>query len=209
MDYDPTDPENMRAARELLDRLLTETTDKGHRIVPSSAIMHNALSWYTIDRVDGVHVYQGGKGGWFADLTFMGIPAGVPGRIGTPVGAPLPSRAAAIEAAAALVQTVKANRQSPDAGGGRVFEIAGLTVVVPRELVEVIAYHAPPGDGFIEKRLEEVMQKYAPAGLFTEDGLQGLNEESRRELQVVCCMALSVGMVRWPIPHEEPPPSMH
>jgi hypothetical protein len=207
--------DHRRKAQRLLEQLLPEAERASVNAGPltgTTAVGSSATPWMRIDNIRGVHIYQGRLGGWFADLEMRTVPAGVPNVVGTPVKAPCSSRNEAIANAVSLLAFTIANarnpapdRKSADAG----FAFGGFGLTIPSILVdEITRTSAEVGitsdPDYVRGRLAEVHAKHRT---FMENGgdLNDLPEKDRRELLVVCTMALCHGMPRWPELSEEAP----
>ena len=92
-------PEQIRQGEALLATLLPECRAElaRHSIGarPLSAVAQVQWRYFHERHLRAVCVYEGPKGGWYADLLLRDVPDGVPNAIGTPVQTPHATRDAA------------------------------------------------------------------------------------------------------------------
>ena len=216
MPYNYKNPSNRIRARRLLKAslpharkivesgTLTETT-------AASSLGANSLQYYSIEKCDGMHVYQGAKGGWFCDFAFVDLPPGIPDAIGTPVSFPEKSQADAVLRGVDMLAMIMANKPDPPSTEDAVamFPIDDLVVHIPIRVLEEIKRAADgekPEQDYVLTRLTEFRKTYTGDGPVTSELADAFPQEVLRELQVLCTMALLSGLVRDPPYLEAAPP---
>ena len=200
-------------AAELLKRVLPEATKESHGAsgVPISPLGGAFFDHATVERLRGVHVYRGERGGWFGDLTFRDMPPGITSVIGTPVDMPCSSREEALGQAthlvAVLVATdrVRASGARPGPPRDPVFLMGGTQITIKAAALAEIARLGDPDEGYVSRRLDELMRRHAPDGRLEESSLDGLAPMEKAKFMAVVAMALLLGMGRWPEPDEAAP----
>lgn len=216
MEYQHGDARNQAWARHLLAKLLPaahEQAGEAGRLQSSSAVGEAFLPWMTIDNIDGVHVYQGEKGGWFADLVLKNAPTGVASIFGTPVQHPCHSREEAESYAVTLLAVIAANKEKvaePPKEVEAAFSFGPFGVKIPSRLLDEIskvtaAAGLDKDSRYVRRRLDELSRKHE-RHLAEAEPLDGLPAAELREIIVVSAMALCHGIVRWPeVPEAAPP----
>jgi hypothetical protein len=218
MGHNYGNPTNRVRAAELLRKIRPEAAKKyaglksdGLSMEATSSVGEASLKWYTADKCVGIHVYQGDKGGWFADFAFADLPAGIPVVIGTPSLYPHGSRKEAIDQATAFLAMLM-NKNPPNENPEDVevvFSFDDMNVMLPSTLIATMkAIDAPhPPIEYVVQRLEDIRHQFAGGKPFTAEIMTSLSEEDRMVVVRVCAMALVFGMPRYPLNAEgEPPP---
>lgn len=215
MKYKPNNPENRMRARALLRKLLPAAREQAaksseYSIEPASDVGENSIPHYKIDRCIGVHIYTGDKGGWFADLQFEGLPAGIPPVLGTPVECPHQTREEALAKAAQMLTMVIANdRPAPPAAEAKAaFPFDDLVVHVPSPFIERLRKDVPyePTREEALESLTAFRDEVCGSKNLTQELADGLSEAAKVRLLAVCTMAILAGIVRFPEFEEKPPP---
>lgn len=218
MAYSYGNPTNRVRAAEMLRKLLprvTESIEKSNgnsgEMKPTSEIGKQSLKWYRVECCIGVHIYQGDKGGWFSDLAFKDLPAGIPAVFGTPSIHPHRSREEAIDAAVAMLALIS-NRPAPEVApedAKVVFEFDELSIIVPSGVIAEINQIPVewPSVEYVKQRLVQIRDQFAGGKPFNTEIMDSLSPEDQRVVFSVCAMALVIGMPRFPSkPESEPPP---
>jgi len=218
MEMNYGNPGNRIRAAEMLRKLLPRATKlrESHKdgeasMEAVSSIGQASLKWYRTENCTGVYIYQGEKGGWFADLSFKDLPAGVPVVIGTPNVAPNRTREDAIESAVHMLALLM-NSPTPQVNPEEaevVFEFDNLGLIIPSAAIAAINKLSVerPSNEYVEQRLDEIREQFAGGKPFNSEIMDSLSEEDRRVVYTVCVMALALGMPRYPKSEEvEAPP---
>lgn len=213
MPYDRNNRTNRRLAAKLLKELLPLAREEAKTIKdpfrPTTGVGETALRWYRTENCLGVHVYQGDRGGWFADLQFDNLPLGVGDTIGTPVMYPAKDRQEALRQAVHFLASFMDPPQpkvSPDAVDV-FFAFDEIELVVPAGLLRSFkdsGLEIPTGaEAFAE--LASIRAELAGGGPLTREIMASLPEISLHRLQIVCALALLAGIPRYPEFEEAPP----
>lgn len=214
MTYSYKNPTNRIKAAQLLKRLLPLAKQQAEKVVdgikPASNLGRATLEHYHLSKCVGVHVYQGAKGGWFADLEFKGLPLGVGNVIGTPSQLPLKDREEALQDAISLLASVLKN---PEPRGSikavdSIFAFDDIEMTVPGEMLRVLKARIgdPPTAEEALIVLEKARFDFAQGGPLTREVVQSLPEDALRSIRYACAVALLAGLPRYPQYDEEPPP---
>jgi len=213
MAYDYRSFDNRRRAKFLLDKLLPRAREKASELVEfsaESAVGMAMLPHLRLSRVEGVHVYQGEKGGWFADLVFKDVPPGVPKVIGTASNLPCSTRDEAIDQAVTMLASVIRSESNPtleESDTKVVFEFDDAVIEIPRDVLLAVrnAGVSISADDAME-RLETFRRKFGGGRRITPDTINALPKQARLELMAAVLGALTNGLFRWPLRTEQPPP---
>lgn len=216
MGYKYGNPTNRMRASEMLRRLLPEAKKlaekSSYSMETTSVVGEASLKWYRTEHCRGVHIYQGDKGGWFADLEFTNLPDGIPAVIGTPSVAPNRTREEAVKSAismlAMMMDTPTPTVSPQDAKV--VFALDDMNVILPSALIAKMRAirEEPPSHDYIIERFEEVRKQFTGGEPFNEERMNSLSKENQMTVVTLCAMALLIGMPRYPgNPEVEPPPS--
>jgi hypothetical protein len=133
-DYDAYTVEAADLLRQVLPEALKAA--EGAKGVAMSPLGNAFFDHATLERMRGVHVYRGERGGWFADLTFRDMPPGITSVIGTPVSMPCHSRGEALAQVIHMVAMVVATEKARDSGmrpgpsADPVFLMGGLEITI-------------------------------------------------------------------------------
>jgi hypothetical protein len=214
MRYKPNNPENRMRARALLRKLLPEARKilegKGsYEIKPESDVGENSIPHYKIDRCVGIHIYEGDKGGWFADLQFENLPAGIPTVFGTPMALPHRVREEALASAVKFLALVLANdRPAPSAAeADAIFPFDEVVVHLPSrffgKLRDLMPYKPTHEEALA--RLNAFRDEVCGGQPLTHEAAEALPRPLRERLLSVCAMASLAGIVRFPEFEEAPP----
>jgi hypothetical protein len=216
MSYNYKNPTNRLKAAQLLKRLLPLAQQQADTVLdgmkPASSLGRATLGHYHLSKCVGVHVYQGDKGGWFADLEFKGLPLGVGNVIGTPSQLPLKDREEALQDAIALLASVLKNPepQGPAEAVDSVFAFDDIEMMVPGQMLRDMRARIgdPPTADEALIVLERARFDFAQGGPLTREVVQNLPEHALRSIRYACAVALLAGLPRYP-QYEEglPPPS--
>jgi hypothetical protein len=168
-----------------------------------SALGENTMKYLHVNRLTGVHVYQGERGGWYFDLSFKDLPAGVPNIIGQPVAFPLETREQAIDGAVSMIAVLinrKDEAPAPEEGAMALFPFDDVVLQLPSEMIEAIknAPIPPPEPGYARTRLDEIRDEVWGGGPLTAEIMDRLDREQRARVLAVVAMAICEGIVRWP-----------
>lgn len=205
-------------ARALLRKLLPDARkllkeEGNYEITPESNVGENSIPHYKIDHCVGIHIYEGSKGGWFADLQFENLPPGIPPVFGTPVALPHRTRAEAMDTAVKILALVLANdRPTPSAEETEiVFPFDGVVVHLPAQSFGKLQDKMPvlPTREQALERLNAFRDEVCGGALLTHEAAQALPESLQARLLSVCAMAMLAGIVRFPEFTEAPPPTTH
>lgn len=199
--------DNRRKARALLSKLMPEAERRAPEMnmveASSSSLGANTFKHIHIDRVTGVHVYQGERGGWYFDLTFKDLPPGVPNVLGQPVAYPLETREEAINGAVSMLAMLISTRDKTLPGhedAEAVFPFDDVVITLPSVLIRALE-SAPvpvPDFGYVCDRLDETRRQFAGDGTMTEDVMGRLTDDQRMQVFTVVAMAICRGIARWP-----------
>lgn len=209
-------PDNRRKAKALLAKLLPEAIRRAPEmdLVESQAspLGANTFKHIHIDRVAGVHVYQGDRGGWYFDLSFKDLPPGVPNVLGQPVAYPLETKEEAINGAISMLAMLVKTRDKilprhDDAEA--VFPFDDVVISLPSDLIRTLAAapFPPPEYEYVRGRLDEIRRQFAEDGTMTGEVMDKLTEDQRMEVFTVVAMAICRGIARWPQSEEGVPKS--
>lgn len=181
-------------------------------IQPNSGLGENVFKYLHVDRLTGVHIYQGDKGGWFFDLTFKDLPDGVPNIIGTPNMYPHETRKEAEEAAVAMLANLVANAHKPPESSDdavAVFPFDDVEFKIPAKLLAALREipGGPPDVDSVLRRLEEVRETCAGGRHLTAEVMEELTKDQQEQIYIVAAMAVLRGIVRFPAYEEAPPVS--
>jgi len=216
--YNYSNPSNKMRARKLLQELMPRARQRlqqGKGNLENAALSHiaeNMSRVLSVDKLDGIHIYPGPKGGWHADLTLKGMPPGYPTIMGTPKAMPCTSRENAVDQAiwilAAFLQTA-ADAETSAKEMEAVFEFDSVALNVPVQLIEKMSSATEkPTLSYVRHRLDEIRQELGTDRI-TREFVERLDEKRKLGLMSVVLMALSVGIFRWPQTEDKGPPSMH
>jgi len=223
MPYNYNKFDNRRKAKFMLEKLLPQAEEfakqqqPGEKVgEPASLMGANAVKHLRISAVSGVHIYQGERGGWFADLTFDGLPPGVPSVIGTPSSEPNGTREEAIQEAIGILATVivvEANRPAADEEPVAIFEFDNIALTIPSAMIRDLEANISqkPGVAYIAQRLDGLRDQLADGRPFTEETFRNLPEDDKRRVVAIAALAVAEGMIRWPENREAAPirPTRH
>jgi hypothetical protein len=206
-DYKYKSMENRRRAKFLLDKLMPEARKLMEKITGAEAFQ-NPLGEHTmphlhINRVTGVHLYQGKLGGWYFDLTFKDLPPGIPEIMGQPVEHPCKTREEAIKGAVAMLAYLLARKDKPLPGADEavvVFPFDEVAVKLPSSIIAELEKFPLPKNRqeMARHRLDEVRKEFAKDGPLTMAIMDGLTNEQRAAIMSVAAMAVVSGIARWP-----------
>lgn len=216
----PFDPESLATARQVLDELLPHARRKAAEpadplvLRAGSAVGRSALPHYRIANCVGVAIYQGEKGGWFADLWFEDVPAGIPPIIGTPLAephsAPQEALAYAIDTLALLITHEDRPKPDPEAVMAA-FPFDGVVIPIPSQMVadlrEMAGDRTPPTPEYVRERIEAFRAEVLDGEPLTAERANAFPQETAARLMSIAAMALLVGIVRVPESVEADPPS--
>jgi hypothetical protein len=206
--------DNRRKAKTLLQKLLPQAIDTAKEVsqddLEASVLGANTIKWLRLSHCTGVHVYQGAKGGWFADLTFTGLPAGVPEIIGTPVSLPKATREEAIQEGLELLAVVIAQERKQHETADEpiaVFDFDKIALQIPSALIQQLDGSGleKPGPAHTMKRLDEIRTQMTGGEPFTAENFNRLSREDQLAVVAVAAVAITHGIVRWPLPKEAMP----
>lgn len=205
--------EQRQVARRLLKRLLPDALEAAKRddgeAIAGTAVAEGMHSHLTLEKLDGVAIYEGEHGGWHADVVFRDMPPGVPGVMGTPVGTPLPTRQAAQDMAPVMLRyVVRLALTKPAAPRDPVFEYHGGTIQIPAHILQSLYAAGFAESGYTAERavqrVAEIEADLFPDG-FSVARYEQLTEDENRRLIAVMTMALATGVFRYPVPQPGPP----
>lgn len=214
MSYNYKNPTNRIKAAQLLKRLLPLARQEAEKvkdgIKAASNLGRATLGHYHLSKCVGVHVYQGTKGGWFADLEFKGLPLGVGSVIGTPSQLPQKNREEAVRDAISLLASVMKNPepQGSTEAVDSVFAFDDIEMTVPGEMLRDLKSRigeSPTADEALIV-LERARFDFAQGGPLTRQIVEGLSEDALRTIRLACAIALLAGLPRYPQYDEEPLP---
>jgi len=214
--YKHKDLDNRRKAKALLARLMPEAERRAPEFTnletKSSSLGANTFKHIHIDRVTGVHVYQGERGGWYYDLSFKDLPPGVPNVLGQPVAFPLDTREEAIDGAVSMLAMLVNKRDQdppPQDDAEAVFPFDDVVISLPSQMIRTLS-EAPvplPDHEYVRTRLDEVRKEFAGDGPLTGDILNKLTRDDLMRVYAVAAMAICRGIPRWPQSEEGVPKS--
>lgn len=192
---------NRRRAAMLLEHLKGRLIDAGRAIEkPMTMQAATASTHWRLSKVSGVHVYESGDG-WNADLTFEGLPLGIPAVIGNAV--PCASRIAALESAvrqlSLCAEREKVFQASFDTSM-RWFVFDEVEVPVdPAYLPDVAARLAEKGFTAEQasERLAYLRHVIAGDGPVTGDKIEAAPPRTRERLAVACEVAMALGRTQF------------
>jgi hypothetical protein len=198
---------NSLAARQLLEQLVPEAEKRipglGVPKADGSAFGANTYKYLHFNRMTGVHVFEGSRGGWLFDLTFEGMPSGVPNVIGQPVAYPFGTREEAVDNAThALAVFLRDRDRTPPPldGAEALFPFDEVIIRMPSETITMMenASDKPFDRVYAMGLLEEIRQELTGGASMTEFMLEQFSREQKARLTVVCALAICSGIVRWP-----------
>lgn len=209
----------LEAAR-LLDKLKKEARPpENGRARAASALGEAAFRHMSIEKASGVHVYQGDRGGWFADITFDDMPAGVSPCLGTPTHHPLKTRDEAMAAARGLVELVMSLDLARDAAppaselpdGMAAFLFHGAVVPLPIAMLDALRDQMPfkPDEEYVLDRLDQLTRLLGDPDEVDADKVAAAPPEFVKALIPVAAMALLAGVLRFPQFDEAAPSPMN
>lgn len=218
MGYKYGNPTNRLKAAEMLKKLLPEAREMAEKnksetsIEATSAVGAASLKWYDLEHCNGLHIYQGEKGGWFADLSFHGLPDGISRIIGTPVSMPCRTREDAVRIGISLLASIISNPKIPAEERQNDPEIAfsfdEINLFLPSSLISQMRDFGgePPSDEYVFKRFEELREQFAGGKPFTKTIMDSLSSDDRMKVITICALAIFKGIPKYPMPEESPPP---
>ncbi|KQQ85618.1 hypothetical protein [Aureimonas sp. Leaf324] len=220
MSYSYSNPQNRIRARKLRNLLLSRVDEAMADIARSdtvSKVGENALRYYDLESVEGVHVYRS-SGGWCADLVFAGLPTGIPTVVGTPDGMEAATTAEAIANGLSMMALVKLASQTriADVEEIAIFSMDGVELSFPiRSLDTALAYNAfedlPTVEFALERLAQVSMLMTAGERRVTRADIDALAPDDRRSFDAVCAQALVLGIPRYLSPGmtiAPPPPTL-
>lgn len=170
--------------------------------------------YLTRENLEGLHIYPGEHGGWYADITMKDLPPGVPRVIGTPVAMPCATREEAVEQGMAMIEMVlnqieagKADRGRDRSGDTIPFSYHGVELQIPLKLLEGLKELQHPGEDYSMQRLEEIGTELFGGAYPTSEITRTFSTDQLARFMSVAGMALLAGVHRWPIPAAKPPKS--
>lgn len=180
-----------------------------------SPLGETTFAHITEKKLDGLHIYQGPKGGWHADITFRNMPKGIPNAIGSPVESPFRTRAEAEEAGKRLVvMALEVARQNAERAATSkpdpVFLLHDLQFKLSGELPSVLTHFMPElKDGYgsplqAAGRIESLLDEMCPNG-FDADVFGKWDERKRMRLIVVLQAAVMSGLYVYPMRQDKAP----
>ncbi|WP_046866814.1 hypothetical protein [Microvirga massiliensis] len=184
--YRHKDLDNRRMAKMLLQKLLPQAMETAKEVssdaLETSALGGNTMKWLRLSQCTGVHVYQDAKGGWFADLTFAGLPAGVPDIIGTPVSLPKATREEALQEGIELLALVIAHERKPQETPDEpiaVFDFDKIALQIPSALIQQLNESGLEklGHAHAMKRLDEIRTQMTGGEPFTAENFDRLSRK--------------------------------
>jgi hypothetical protein len=210
MTYNYNKLDNRRKAKFMLNKLLAQAHDLAKQVdaettagKPASRMGANMVKHLRLSAINGVHIYQDESGRWFADLTFEGLPPGVPDVIGTPSTEPHRTREEAVQEAIRTIATVihvDANRTASDEAPEAVFDLDDIALTIPSGLIRDIkaGIVERPGAEYMAQGLNELRDQFAGGKRFTAEIFENWPEIDQRRIVAVAALALTEGMIRWP-----------
>lgn len=224
-EYSYNNPTNKMRARRLLKSYYDEAMEKAQQrnakpdasdSMEASPLFQAVARHLTLENLDGLHIYPGPAGGWHADVTLRGMPAGVNEVLGTPKMMPCRTREEAVTAGkeilTMLIQIATSDlvkRDSTLPEDVAPFLLDEVTIYLPLELLDKVKKTAgTPDDDYVRQRLTEVRQEIGGGHPITKAMVEALPREKFIALQALSAMALLAGVPRWPeIPDSGPVPS--
>lgn len=215
--YNHNNPSNRIRARRLLDQMMPRALDQagakaGFEPNEASELFKALQPHIRMECLDGVHVYRTRLGGWHADITLKGLPAGLPRVLGTPAAFPCSSREEAENSALAILALIVGLARENDLKGppGEAAEAAfafeGVVLRVPIAMLEALKEKAGlPDEEYVLARLSEIRQELTDRPWLDLDVAESLGPEAMTRLHAVAAMALLAGIPRWPLPEDLPP----
>ena len=205
-------------ARRLLQEVLPwarEQHARGeHGAETSAPLGATTFAHITEDKMEGLHIYQGPKGGWHADITFRNMPKGIANAIGSPVETPMLTRAEAEHAAKLMVVMVleiaRKNAERAAAKPDPVFMLHDLSFKLRSNLPSALVHFMPEllaGYGSplqAARRIESLLDEMCPEG-FNADVFEKWDMEKRMKLIAVLQCAVVSGLYVYPMRQDKGP----
>ena len=132
--------EGIACAARMRERFLVDPPDDQARMVATSLMGDSVFSRIREEHIHAVIIYRR-PAGWYADIVFQDVPAGVPNVIGTPTSEPLGSRAEAEDSAwlqfSSLVLQARENATKAPPEDLRHFDLHGNIFTIPGGIVDM------------------------------------------------------------------------
>lgn len=200
--------------RDLLPWARAEARKGDVKYEDRSLLGRTTMSYVAEDNLEALSIYPAPMGGWHADLVLKHVPPGVPNVIGSPVGQPHATRAAAEASAKALLvgalTIAKQNREATVAKRPPVFILNGWSCELLPRLYEAALKHFPSRAGCYSsketavERIEEVLQELCPDG-FDGKAFNGWGAEKKSRLLGVLHVAALTGIYVYPLRRDATP----